>query len=186
MDDGAYVMFLIIGVALVLVDGQIIYRSGLRYLTDSYGDDKESARSMARLVSVLFHFAVLGLLALVSVLDLGGSAPLQAVVLKLGVVLVLLAIAHAVTIRVLNRMRDRIDAESLTKQRYESRVEGQPVPEAVVAPNPDVPVRHEPVITNDPTTPARFKAVQPGDDQIPVSVQEKRGAVERPILPEKR
>ncbi|OLR92672.1 hypothetical protein [Actinokineospora bangkokensis] len=195
MDDGAYISFLVLGIALVLVDGQIIYRSGLRYLGDSYGDDQASAGSMARLVSVLFHFAVLGLLALISIIDVGGDglSAVQAVVLKLGIVLVVLAIAHGVTIKVLNRMRDRIDAENLTKKRYAdvgtaTPPAGQQVAaqDQVVAPNPDVPVRHEPVVTNDPTTPARFKAVQPGDPEIPVPVQEKRGAVERPMMPEKR
>ncbi|SEQ94932.1 hypothetical protein [Actinokineospora terrae] len=118
MDDGTYVLFLVLGIALVVADGQIIYRSGLRYLADSYGED-ESARSMARLVSVLFHFAVLGVLLLISAIDLGGDTQLVAMVRKLGVVLLLLAVAHALTIRMLTRMRDRLDAENLTKQRYD-------------------------------------------------------------------
>ncbi|PPK70873.1 hypothetical protein CLV40_10159 [Actinokineospora auranticolor] len=118
VDDGTYVLFLVLGIALVVVDGQIIYRSGLRYLSDSYGDPG-SARSMARLVSVLFHFAVLGVLALISAIDIGGDTVLMAVVRRLGVVLLLLAVAHALTIRMLTRMRDRLDAENLTKQRQE-------------------------------------------------------------------
>ncbi|WP_156893458.1 hypothetical protein [Actinokineospora enzanensis] len=118
MDDGTYVLFLVLGIALVVVDGQIIYRSGLRYLSDSYGE-AQSARSMARLVSVLFHFTVLGVLALISAIGLGGDTPLEAIVRKLGVVLLLLALAHAFTIRMLTRMRDRLDAENLTKQRYD-------------------------------------------------------------------
>jgi hypothetical protein len=32
MDTNAYVTFLLVGVLLVVVDGQIIYRSGRRYL----------------------------------------------------------------------------------------------------------------------------------------------------------
>ncbi|WP_253842347.1 hypothetical protein [Actinokineospora globicatena] len=118
MDDGTYVLFLVLGIALVVVDGQIIYRSGLRYLADSYGE-LESARSMARLVSVLFHFSVLGVLLLISAIDFGGDTQLTAMVRKLGIVLLLLAGAHALTIRMLTRMRDRLDAENLTKQRYD-------------------------------------------------------------------
>src|SRR5207249_2693897 len=66
VDDSSYAMFLILGTALVFADGQIIYRSGLRYLANSFGDNRGSSRSMARLVSVLFHLAMLGILALIS------------------------------------------------------------------------------------------------------------------------
>jgi len=112
-------MFLILGTALVFVDGQIIYRSGLRYLATSHGD-RGSARSMARLVSVLFHLGVLGILALISTVDIATDTPLQGVVLRLGVVLVMLAIAHAITISVLTRLRDRLDVESVTQSRMEA------------------------------------------------------------------
>ncbi len=116
VDNSSYVLFLILGTAMVIVDGQIIYRSGLRYLANSYGD-RGSARSMARLVSVLFHLGVLGVLALISTIDFPADTPLQGVVLRLGVVLVVLAIAHAVTIGVLTRLRDRLDVENVTQSR---------------------------------------------------------------------
>ena len=117
MDDGTYLAFLVVGIVLVAVDAVIIYRSGLRYLADSYADTA-SAKSMARLVTTLFSLAVLGVLALISVVDVGGEGAVQAVVLRLGVVLILLAIAHGVTIKVLTRMRDRLDAENKTKLHY--------------------------------------------------------------------
>lgn len=119
MDNSSYILFLILGTALVFADGQIIYRSGLRYLANSYGD-RGSARSMARLVSVLFHLAVLGILALISTIDFDADPPLEAVILRLGVVLLVLAISHAVTIGILTRIRDRLDVENLTKRRVES------------------------------------------------------------------
>ncbi len=115
MDEGTYVVFLILGIALVVADGQIIYRSGLKYLSDSYGEE-QSAKSMARLVAVLFNLAVVGVLLLISVISVGDT-PMESVVLRLGVVLLLLAVAHGLTIKVLTRMRDRLDAENLTKQR---------------------------------------------------------------------
>ncbi|SDD08560.1 hypothetical protein [Actinokineospora iranica] len=117
MDENTYVIFLLLGIALVVGDGLIIYRSGLRYLSDSYGE-AQSARSMARLVSSLFVLAVLGILLLISVINFG-DAPLEGVVVRLGVVLLLVAIAHGIAIKVLTRMRDRLDAENLTKQRYD-------------------------------------------------------------------
>jgi hypothetical protein len=125
VDNSSYVMFLILGTALVFADGQIIYRSGLRYLANSFGDGG-SARSMARLVSVLFHLAMLGILALISTFDVPASGPLQEVVVRLGVVLVLIAIGHAVTISVLTRIRDRLDVESVTRARMEHAEHREP------------------------------------------------------------
>jgi|SRR6266545_3169376 len=120
-------MFLILGTALVFADGQIIYRSGLRYLANSYGDNRGSSKSMARLVSVLFHFAMLGILALISTVAVPASGPLQEVVVRLGVVLVIIAIGHAVTISILTRIRDRLDVENVTKARMEHSEQREPL-----------------------------------------------------------
>lgn len=125
MDNSSYVMFLILGTALVFADGQIIYRSGLRYLANSYGD-QGSSRSMARLVSVLFHLSMLGILALISTIDVPASGPLQEVVVRLGVVLVVLATGHAITLSVLTRIRDRLDVENVTKARMEGAEHREP------------------------------------------------------------
>jgi hypothetical protein len=110
----------------VFADGQIIYRSGLRYLANSFGD-RGSARSMARLVSVLFHLGMLGVLALISTLDVPASGPLQEVVVRLGVILVLIAIGHAITIGVLTRIRDRLDVENVTKHRMQATEQREPL-----------------------------------------------------------
>lgn len=118
MDINSFVLFLVLGIVLVAVDGQIIYRAGSRYLENSYTDDS-SAGSMARLVSVLFHLAVLGVLALLSTIDFSADTPLESVVMRLGVLLLVLAIGHAIAIKVLTRMRDRLDAEGLSQRRYE-------------------------------------------------------------------
>jgi hypothetical protein len=116
VDDSSYLMFLLLGTALVFLDGQIIYRSGLRYLANAYGEPG-SAKSMARLVSVLFHLSVLGILAVISVIDFPADSPMEGIVLRLGVVLVVLAIAHAITISILTRIRDRLDVENVNKAR---------------------------------------------------------------------
>jgi len=105
MDTNAYVTFLLIGVLLVAVDGQLIYRSGRRYL-ESAGGDPNSGASMIRLVTILFHLVVLGVLALLSVIDFGGDSTIVTVVTKLGVTLLVLAVAHGVTLGVLGRIRD--------------------------------------------------------------------------------
>ncbi|HEV7907331.1 MAG TPA: hypothetical protein VGP03_04250 [Pseudonocardiaceae bacterium] len=104
--DNNYAVFLMIGVVLVIIDGQLIYHGGRDYLNKAYGD-AGSAKAMNRLVAVLFHLVVLGLLALVSIISVDTGNPVKDVVVKLGVVLLLLAVVHAVTISILSRMRDR-------------------------------------------------------------------------------
>jgi hypothetical protein len=59
MDTNSYIVFLLLGVLLVVIDGQIIYRSGRQYLEHSYSDPA-AAVSVTRLITVLFHLAVLG------------------------------------------------------------------------------------------------------------------------------
>ena len=111
MTTNAYVAFLVIGVALVMLDGLIIYQSGKRYLRGSQGDPAAGA-SMTWLVTVLFHLATLGVLALLSTVDIGGS-DLPGVVGRLGVLLLVLAIAHAITLSVLSRIRGEQEAEAV-------------------------------------------------------------------------
>ncbi|WP_410635607.1 hypothetical protein [Amycolatopsis sp. cmx-4-83] len=124
MTTNAYLSFLAIGVALVLIDGQIIYRSGRRYLENSYGDPAAGA-SMTRLVTVLFHLATLGVLALISTIDMGES-DLPDVVGRLGVLLLILAIAHAITLGVLARIRGEQEVEAVVQRGgRQQRVEPQ-------------------------------------------------------------
>ncbi|QKV80892.1 hypothetical protein [Amycolatopsis sp. Hca4] len=121
MTTNAYLSFLAIGVALVLIDGQIIYRSGRRYLENSYGDPAAGA-SMTRLVTVLFHLATLGVLALISTIEMGGS-DLPGVVGRIGVLLLILALAHAITLGVLARIRGEQEVEAVVQRGPRPRVD---------------------------------------------------------------
>ena len=76
----------------MLVDGQIIYRNGRRYLQQSAPN--ASAESLTTLVTVLFHLVVLGVLALVSTVDVPADTPVEGVVMRLGIVLLIIGIAH--------------------------------------------------------------------------------------------
>ncbi|WP_433266703.1 hypothetical protein ACQPZF_41575 [Actinosynnema sp. CS-041913] len=105
MEQG-YAVFLLLGVVLVLIDGQLIYRSGRAYMNRAYGDP-EAARSMTALATVLFHLVVLGLLAIVSIVSVDTGDAVKNVVVKLGIVLLLLALVHALTMMILGRIRDR-------------------------------------------------------------------------------
>ncbi|MGH3571338.1 MAG: hypothetical protein ACRDUW_05855, partial [Pseudonocardiaceae bacterium] len=84
---------------------------GLGYLQKVYPAD--NARSVMQLVTVLFHLVVLGLLALISTLDVATGMPIRDLVVKWGVVLLGLAAAHGLTMAILVGMRSRRREERL-------------------------------------------------------------------------
>ncbi|MGH3815869.1 MAG: hypothetical protein ACRDUV_26050 [Pseudonocardiaceae bacterium] len=118
MDVNGYVTFLILGVVLVVADGQLIARSGREYLRGVY--QPEAGRSMLRLVTAMFHFVVLGLLALISLINVNTGLPIRDVVVKLGVLLLVLAVVHGVTITILMKIRDRRLQEQISDEITES------------------------------------------------------------------
>lgn len=114
MDTDSYVAFLSLGVLLVIVDGLILYRSGLKYLGRAYQAD--NARSMMQMVIVLFFLVVLGVLALISTIDVATGLPARDLVVKLGVVLLTLGVAHGVTMGILKAVRDRRRDEQILEE----------------------------------------------------------------------
>lgn len=102
----SYIAFLIVGVVLVFTDGAIIRRSGATYLSAVYRDN-DVAESVNRLVTTLFHLTVLGLLALISTVEMNAGDPLQTTVARTGIMLLVLAAAHGITIWSLSRLRSR-------------------------------------------------------------------------------
>ena len=120
MDVNGYVTFLIVGVALILIDGQLIARSGRGYLQQTT-HESGAGRSMIRMVSSLFYLVMLGLLALISLISVDTGLPVRDLVVKLGVLLLVLAAAHGVTIAILLRIKDRRLQEQLSEDIAESR-----------------------------------------------------------------
>ncbi len=135
MDTSSYVAFLVIGAALVLIDGQIIYRNGRRFLQQS--TPRVSAESLTRLVSVLFHLGTLGVLMLLSTIDVPTDDPVKGVVVRLGIILLVLGAAHWIAVSALGRIRDREEYEAVVTERgarrqandAAARAEGTYVPE---------------------------------------------------------
>lgn len=119
MDTNGYLTFLMLGVLLVLADGYIIYRSGLAYLQKVY--QPEAARSMINLVTVLFHLVVLGVLALISTINVDADFSTRSIVARLGVVLLVLAAAHGITMAILMRLREQRRQEQISDETVENR-----------------------------------------------------------------
>lgn len=128
MPDNELPGFLIIGLIFVVADGQILYRGGRRYLSGP--DGGEGTGSMAWMVVTVFHLVAFGVLALLSVVGPGWSGTTAALVGRLGVFLLLLAVAHALTLAVLGRRRqDTIVETHFQESERPSEVYVQPVGE---------------------------------------------------------
>jgi hypothetical protein len=104
--NSIYLSVLIAGVVLTVVVGQILVRSGRPFLEDVF-DRPETVSSVTRLLVVLFHLIVLGVIALVATIDVTFDNPLETIVVRLGFVLLVLGGAHAGTLLVLARLRKR-------------------------------------------------------------------------------
>ncbi|WP_236787885.1 hypothetical protein [Amycolatopsis sp. GM8] len=162
MDTNAYVTFLLVGIALVLIDGQIIYHSGKRYLRNMDGEDSQARSSMTQLITVLFHLVVLGVLALISTIGFPGGSSLPSVVGRVGVMLLVLALAHAITLSVLARMREEqvveeMHTEPRTRGHLDSRLDA-------------------PVVTPAPGQPGRHPQVSPSLEADPYSANQNGGS----------
>jgi protein-S-isoprenylcysteine O-methyltransferase Ste14 len=114
--DNERVLFLVIGVVIVVAVGQLLAMSGRRYLANSAPNERESSSSAATLVAVLFHLVTLGIVALLTVVSFGGS-PEQGLLLRLGVLLIALALVFGVTLTLLSRRRQEALATEIDNGR---------------------------------------------------------------------
>jgi hypothetical protein len=121
VDTNAYVAYLVVGILMVVIDGQVIYHSGKRYLENSKGNP-EAESSMTRLITVLFHLVVLGAIALLSTIHFPGGSSLPSVVGRLGVTLLVIAVAHAIAMSVLARMREEQVVEDFNSRMLPDQV----------------------------------------------------------------
>ncbi|RZT89182.1 hypothetical protein EV383_6141 [Pseudonocardia sediminis] len=104
---GGYIALIIVGIVITVGVGQILYRSGEPFLEEVF-QNKDTARSLNRLLVLLFHLLTLGVLAMISIVDIpSGTSGLQAIVFKTGVVLLIVGIAYGVSMLVLLRVRER-------------------------------------------------------------------------------
>ncbi|MEV6909277.1 hypothetical protein [Amycolatopsis sp. NPDC051071] len=115
MPDNELPGFLIIGLIFVVVDGQVLYRGARRYLQGP--DDGEGSGSLAWMVVTVFHLVAIGTLALLSVVGPEWSGSTAALVGRLGVFLLLMAVAHVLTLSVIARQRQDRAVETHFQER---------------------------------------------------------------------
>lgn len=155
VDTNSYVTFLLLGALLVVADGQIIYRNGRRFLQNAAPNS--TAESMTRLVSVLFHLIVLGVLALISTIDVPADNPTEGVVLRLGIVLIIIGIAHWVAVVALARIRDREEFDEFAHEREARRVANEQANAAHNAAVHNAAARHATVQPVQPVAPQPYQ-----------------------------
>ncbi|WP_051580030.1 hypothetical protein [Pseudonocardia acaciae] len=110
----SYLAVLLIGTALTFAVGVILRRNGQALLEEVYPEPR--AAGLTRLVAVGFYLVALGVLALISTLGVPVDGLVQAVVTKLGVVLLMLGAAYGLTLLALGRIRDARRAEALDQE----------------------------------------------------------------------
>jgi hypothetical protein len=126
MPDNDLTGFLIIGLVFVVADGQVLYRGGRRYLSGP--DGGEGSGSMAWMVVTVFHLVSFGVLALLSVVGPQWSGSTAALVGRVGVFLLLMAVAHVLTLAVLARRRQ----DEIVETRFQERESERPAAADVV------------------------------------------------------
>jgi hypothetical protein len=99
-----YLVFVILGVLLVATVGQLLVRAGQVYLEEVF-PERRVANSVSKLLAVMFYLFALGLLGIISTMDVPVEGSAQTIVTKLGVVLLVLGIVYAVAMAVLSRIR---------------------------------------------------------------------------------
>ncbi|MBW0137574.1 hypothetical protein [Pseudonocardia abyssalis] len=143
-DTGMYITLLVVAIALTFLVGRLLVTAGEPFLQEVFQDTKVT-RSVNLLLSVLFHLITLGVLAIISVIDIaGGQAPLQNFVVKLGVVLLVLGVAYGVSMLVLIRVRERRRVDQVSEQVQERLAERsapapRPAPEERIGTRPVIP-----------------------------------------------
>ncbi|KAA1017531.1 hypothetical protein FVA95_24610 [Pseudonocardia sp. EV170527-09] len=105
-ETGGYLALVVVGVAITVGVGQILLRTGQPFLEDVF-QSKETSHSINRLLVVLFHLLTLGVLGMISVIDIDSITGVQQIVFKIGVVLLVVGIAYGISMLVLLRIRER-------------------------------------------------------------------------------
>lgn len=102
--DLASTLLVLVVSGVVVVDGQIIRAKGRTYLRAAY-PDHDVAESVNLLITALFHLVALGILTLLMASPTGAPNVIQDFETRLGVALLVVAVAHGAAMLTLRRVR---------------------------------------------------------------------------------
>ena len=144
MDTGT-LYYLLAGVIAIVIVGRLLAFSGKRYLAGAQvaPRQRESAGSVALLVSMLFHLVTLGLAALLAAIPFGGNLT-QVFLVRIGLLLILVAVAYAVALRMLTRRKQEEVVSDFDAQVREIRHERQHANEYAVTNDPSAGMAPQP------------------------------------------
>ncbi len=108
---GSYVVSLVVGIVIVIVVGQLLRRLGHNFLDEVYGD-RTLTTSLNALFGTLYHLFALGLLTLVSAVNLGLDG-IQLVIARTGIFLLILGAVYGLAVLGLEAARKRRQEEAL-------------------------------------------------------------------------
>jgi hypothetical protein len=114
-EQAQYFVLLAVSIALTFAVGRLLARAGEPFLQEVF-QDRKVTRSVNLLLSVLFHLITLGVLAIISIVDVPTEDAAQAFIVKLGVVLIVLGIAYGISMLVLIRVRERRRSAQISEQ----------------------------------------------------------------------
>jgi hypothetical protein len=123
-ETAQYITLLAVSVVLTFLVGRLLITAGEPFLNDVFHDQRVT-RSVNLLLSVLFHLITLGVLAIISIVNVGNlqDQPLQRFVVRLGIVLLVLGMAYGISMLVLIRVRDRRKADDISEHVSEKLAE---------------------------------------------------------------
>jgi hypothetical protein len=110
--DSEHVSFVVVGVIVVIVVGQLLISAGRRYLANTVPGEGAVAAPAATLLAVLFHLLTLGIVALIAALPISGGTT-QIFLIQAGSLLIALAVVYGVALRVLIRQGEEALAADL-------------------------------------------------------------------------
>jgi hypothetical protein len=151
-----------VGAVIVVIDGQLILRNSPSYLAEAYHDPRQAKR-VSGLVAGFFHLVMLGVVALVASINMDDQSGVPTMLSRIGFLLILTAVAHAVTVVVLSRLRDQQTGTELAEAQIAAeQAHGQPEPPPRAANGAD-PSDSIPTARTDPPPATRTDPPPPRD-----------------------
>ena len=123
-ETAQYIALLAVSVILTFLVGRLLVTAGEPFLFEVF-QDRKVTRSVNLLLSVLFYLITLGVLAIISIVDIVNlqDQPLQNFVVRLGIVLLVLGVAYGISMLVLIRVRERRKADDISEHVSEKLAE---------------------------------------------------------------